>query len=479
MNLLLARIRRLSIGAPLTVVSFASMAQPPDVVTSDQYNNTAMGSNALLADQPSGVINGSDNTGAGSDALLSNTTGSSNTAFGALTLYSNTTGRANTAVGSLSLYFNTGSQNTAIGAGALYSNTNGIANTAVGLNALVTNLSGGYNVAVGMGALGANETGAYNVALGYNALLENTASYNTAVGYQSLYGNNSGSSNTATGWEALFKNADGGSNAAFGTNTLYSNFSGANNTGSGAAALYYNSTGSNNTGLGYQALNSLTGGNSNIAIGSNAGFNLSGTNSNNIDLANLGVAGDNGIIRIGISGTQVSAFLAGVYSSQVTGCAVYVNSAGQLGCLASSERFKFDVAPMRSASAKLGLLRHVTFRLRADPDGAVQYGLLAEEVAEVYPELMIRDDAGRIQGLRYEELTPMLINELQRQQKQIEALQQLTQVVASQDRQIREMQLQLAQWKEIRQQLAALGRLAQPKESTADAAQAQGTPGQM
>ena len=108
----------------------------------------------------------------------------------------------------------------------------------------------------------------------------------------------------------------------------------------------------------------------------------------------------------------------------MTGAAVYVTAAGQLGVLASSERYKTQVASMGSSTAKLKHLRPVTFHLRSDPQAGVQYGLIAEEVAKVYPELVIRGDKGQIEGVRYEELTPMLLNEIQRQQAQLRDMQQ-------------------------------------------------------
>ena len=99
---------------------------------------------------------------------------------------------------------------------------------------------------------------------------------------------------------------------------------------------------------------------------------------------------------------------------------MYVTASGQLGVLASSERYKTAIAPITN-SEKLKQLRPVSFHLKTDPTGPVQYGLIAEQVATVYPELVIRDDAGKIQGVRYEELAPMLLNEVQKQERKIDA----------------------------------------------------------
>jgi len=136
----------------------------------------------------------------------------------------------------------------------------------------------------------------------------------------------------------------------------------------------------------------------------------------NIEVGNVGTANDGGTIRIGTSGQQTTAYVAGISVSHVTGLAVYVTSSGQLGVVGSSERYKTNVATMGSSSEKVKELRPVTFHLKSDPKAGVQYGLIAEEVAKVYPELVIRGDKGQIEGVRYEELTPMLLNELQQQQ---------------------------------------------------------------
>jgi hypothetical protein len=159
-------------------------------------------------------------------------------------------------------------------------------------------------------------------------------------------------------------------------------------------------------------------GSNNIAIGLNAGLNI--LESNNIDIGSRGVYGDNGIIRIGTAPAQTAAYVAGIASTRVTGSAVYVTSSGQLGVLASSERYKTGVTPMAGTTEKLQRLRPVTFHLKTQPNGALQYGLIAEEVDKVYPELVIRDEAGKIQGVRYDELAPMLLNEAQRQRAQLQ-----------------------------------------------------------
>ena len=294
-------------------------------------------------------------------------------------------------------------------------------NTAMGTDALLS-LSGGFNnTASGLDALKENTSGNNNTAFGEDALFFNsTGNNNTASGVEALYSNMTGFENTASGAFALASNTDGQNNAAFGYTALYYNNTGSWNTAVGKNALYHNTTVGYNTAVGGGALVSTTGAR-NVALGIGAGSAVT-TGSYNIEIGNLGTARDNGIIRIGTQGNQTATYLAGVSGTHVTGAAVYVTTSGQLGILASSERYKTAVAPMGSSTAKLTQLRPVTFRLKDDPAREVQYGLIAEDVARVYPELVIRDDKGRIQGVRYEELTPMLLNEVQKQAKVIDAL---------------------------------------------------------
>jgi hypothetical protein len=241
--------------------------------------------------------------------------------------------------------------------------------------------------------------------LGFNALVANTiGNDNTASGTFSLNSNTSGSNNTASGVDSLASNVGGNDNTAAGNSALASNLSGNDNTASGYSALYSNTTGSNNIGLGYRG-----------------GLNVT-TGSNNIEIGNEGTSGDSGIIRIGTAGSQKEVFIAGVENSKITGSAVYVTASGRLGVLASSERYKTAIAPIGSDTAKLQELRPMKFHLKTDPYGAIQYGLIAEEVAKVYPELVVRDKNGRIDGVRYDELAPMLLNEMQKEQATVATL---------------------------------------------------------
>ena len=290
-----------------------------------------------------------------------------------------------------------------------------------------------------------------NTAMGSNALLHvnlsESACHNTASGEEALYSDTSGSYNTATGYSSLFSNKTGDNNTAIGYESLYHNSTGNNNTASGYEALFQSTTGFDNTAAGAGALQYVTTGNSNIAVGYQAGYHLT-TGINNIEIGNKGLASDYNMIRIGVEGLQAKTFIAGIYKTSVSGSAVMVNSSGQLGVVVSSERFKTDIAPMGSYTAKLQALRPVRFHLKTDPHGAVQYGLIAEEVAKVYPELVIRDERGRIDGVRYDELAPMLLNEMQEQQKVMAAqsakIAAQDERAAAQDSKVARLQEQLA-----------------------------------
>jgi hypothetical protein len=168
------------------------------------------------------------------------------------------------------------------------------------------------------------------------------------------------------------------------------------------------------------ALGSNTTGSYNIGEGYHGGIGLT-TGSYNIDIGNTGVAGESGVIRIGQSPSQTAAYVAGISTTQLTGAAVYVSASGQLGVLASSERYKTAIEPVGEATGKLQRLRPVRFHLKTDPDGAVQYGLIAEEVDQVYPELVLRDAQGKIQGVRYDELAPLLLDQMQHDRREREA----------------------------------------------------------
>lgn len=250
---------------------------------------------------------------------------------------------------------------------------------------------------------------------------------NTATGAYALNSSPTGVNNTASGYQALYANSTGANNAAFGSNALYSNISGKGNQAMGANALFNNTTGIRNVSVGSNALFANVTGSYNIALGFQAGLNQN-TGNDDIYIGNEGIGGESQTLRLGTQGSSgvvgsgvLTAYIAGVATSQVTGAAVYVTSSGQLGVLASSERYKTDIAAMGSGTNKLDQLRPVSFHLKSEPNGTLQYGLIAEEVAQVYPELVIRDAAGAIQGVRYDELAPMLLNEVQQQRHALDS----------------------------------------------------------
>jgi Chaperone of endosialidase len=279
---------------------------------------------------------------------------------------------------------------------------------------------------------------------------------NVASGLLTLVANTTGASNSAVGYSALTGNTTGSNNTAFGASALLSNTAGKGNAAQGVNALYSNSTGIRNLGVGNNALYGNTIGNYNIGLGYEGGYNIT-TGSNNIEIGTAGSASDNNTIQIGSQGTQTFTTIAGIYGTQITGSAVYVTSTGQLGVQGSSERFKTDIAPMPALSEKLQQLRPVTFHYKTDPKSVRQYGLIAEEVDRVYPELVIRDESGKIQGVHYEELAPMLLSEVQQQRAQ---LQERQSVIDSQSAKIDALTHQVAELNDLKQQMrAALHRL--------------------
>jgi hypothetical protein len=469
-------------------------------------HNTAVGAWTLSSN-----TTGSENTALGSGALMSNVTGYYNTAVGSFALgydieyctgpgtpdpcctgngTGNCEGNDNTAVGAETLFSNTtGNQNTAVGAWTLHSNATGVENTALGSGALMSNVTGYYNTAVGSSALGydieyctgpgtpdpcctghrtGNCEGQDNTAVGAETLLANTTGVdNTAVGAWTLWANTTGVNNTALGSGALSSNTTGGSNTAVGQNAMNSN---AQCTGAGTPVSCCTGAGAGNC---------TTIGNRNIAIGLDAGSNFTGFETSNIDLGSAGAQGDYSTIRIGsdfscvhspvppylcIFGTQKGqsrTFIAGISGvTSSSGIPVYVNSSGQLGTLTSSARFKEDIEDIGGASDGLLQLRPVRFRYKSeiDPSGLEQYGLVAEEVAKVYPDLVTHDHQGRPESVRYHFVNAMLLNEVQKQARQLRAQAEQVEAhkaqIAEQTRRIEEQARQIETLTEHNHQLA-------------------------
>jgi hypothetical protein len=378
---------------------------------------------ALAVDPPPDGGYANRTTAEGEDALFSLTTGADNTAIGFHALHDTATGYSNTALGSQVLQaMIDGAYNTASGYLALSSLINGDQNTAMGAYSLVANQSGG-NTAFGAFSLTANTNGSANTALGAGALYENTQGYsNTATGLGALQNNTTGASNTAAGVNCLFYNTSGSYNTALGAGTLYFNISGTDNTAIGISALGGNVNGTNNTAVGFNALQGNQRGDNNIALGTEAGNNCTGND--NILIGNPGVKHESGAIRIGFPGTQTMTRIAGISGVTVaSGVTVVIDTNGQLGTITSSARYKEAVRPMEKASEAILSLNPVTFRYKKDldPAGIAQFGLVAEEVAKVDPNLVARDESGKPYTVRYEAVNAMLLNEFLKEHRKVEA----------------------------------------------------------
>jgi hypothetical protein len=331
------------------------------------------------------------NTFLGEDALLDHS-GVSNTAVGWHALKNNPSASWNTAIGTEALENNlSGYDNTATGVAALGNNTGGADNTAIGSNAMFANTTGSDNTATGFAALGLNTTGIFNVADGMWA----------------LYGNETGFQNTATGYLALW-NSNADRNTATGYSALSNNTSGNKNTADGANALLNNTTGNKNIALGFRAGSDLT------------------TGDHNIDIGNPGQPGESSTIRIGRVQDQTATFIAGIAGATVpTGVAVIVNANGRLGTTTSSARYKEAIKPMDKASEAILALKPVTFRYKhaLDPDGVPQFGLVAEDVEKVSPDLVVRGADGKVYTVRYDAVNAMLLNEFLKEHRKVEKLE--------------------------------------------------------
>jgi uncharacterized coiled-coil protein SlyX len=302
-----------------------------------------------------------------------------------------------------------------------------------------------FNAFLGDDALSSNTVGTGNTAIGWRSLFSNTdASFNTGVGGGAL-SLNTGDSNTAVGAAALLLNTARSQNVAVGTDALVFNDSGADDAAIGFFALFENTTGGINTAIGGFALSNNTTGFNNIALGFAAGDLLT-TGDDNIDIGNEGVADEAGTVRIGTDGTQTRTFIAGISGVVVSGAAVVVGSSGQLGVAASSARFKDEIKPMDKASEAILALKPVTFRYKheLDPQGVPQFGLVAEQVEKVNPDLVARDEQGKPYTVRYEAVNAMLLNEFLKEHRKVEeqeaSITQLKSTVAKQEATIAQQQ---------------------------------------
>ena len=377
-------------------------------------------------------------TAEGTKALFSLTTGAANTAVGWFSLKSVTTGSFNTGVGAGTLVLNTGEENTAIGTAALLLNT-ATGNTAVGSRALLNNATGGTpgniqglgfgpNVAVGSQALESNTVASANTAVGYQALQSFTTGpvgggeqlgLCTAVGFQAL-ANATGeaNANSGFGYQALMNNTDGPNNTAIGFRALTGNMTGGGNAAIGSYALEDHTEGDFNTAIGFRALGVNMTGSGNTAVGASAGSAVS--------------AADN-VICIGATGADVSnsCYIGNIYSNvqPIVGTdpdSVTITANGRLGRgSVSSRRYKHDIQPMDKASEVLYALKPVSFRYNKEYDATqtLAFGLIAEEVAKVYPDLVGRNPRGDAESVRYDQVNAMLLNEFLKEHRRVEQME--------------------------------------------------------
>jgi uncharacterized coiled-coil protein SlyX len=337
----------------------------------------------------------------------------------------------------------TGIWNTGTGFEALNQDTAGQQNTATGLRALTNNISGGYNTGTGVYALFDNTFGFFNSATGAYSLAHNTeGDSNTANGYSALYFNTTGAVNTATGHAALYRNNIGVGNVANGFQALFNNTTGTFNTANGWNALHDNIAGIWNTANGAFALGDATSGSFNVAVGVEAGQNVT-SGDNNVFLGRT--SGDNtttasNVVCIG-SGADGENFSnrayipnIGLFDQPSGGGVEFVTvrlSDGKLGHSLSSRRGKEDIKPMNKASELIYKLKPVTFKYKpvdVDPNKGpepqnLDYGLIAEDVAEIDPKLAIRDGKGEIKSLRYMAIYNMMLNEFLKEHQKVEAQQ--------------------------------------------------------
>ena len=390
--------------------------------------NTGIGNYALYQNT------GDYNVGLGFQALYDNT-GNYNVGSGYGALYNNQ-GYSNVGSGYLAVCYNQGDYNVgigyrAIGSGSYYSP--GSYNVAMGYQALYDNRNGHDNVGVGAGALYDNYDNNYNTAVGSGALNNNVQNDNTAMGFRSLYTNSSGYANTAVGSAALFSNTVGYENTVTGSGALYTNTTGYGNTAIGYQALYSNTTGHDNVAVGKYALKDNTTGYYNVAVGEYAHqHNISGSCNTLIGGytgQTLQTGRDNVYIGYGMnaaaSNESSTTRIDNIYSSPVTGRNVYVTSSHKVGYLSSSRRFKENIDDMpATAVSDLNKLRPVTFNYKEEIDEtkSKQFGLIAEEVLDVYPEAVSLGEDGEPDAVQYEQFIPILIEGHQQHDGEIETL---------------------------------------------------------
>ncbi len=313
-------------------------------------------------------------------------------------------------IGGETIFTADGKNDIIVGAGAGNASITGGDSQLIGTSAGSSLTSGNADVFIGTQAGWRTTTGNGDVYVGYSSGLSSTiAAYNTFIGGQSGAYDTTGGANAFLGFSAGLSTTTGFNNTFIGTNAGYSNTSGVGN-------LY---------------------------VGYNTGIN-NATGTNNVYLANPGAAESN-TIRIGDPTVQSSTYIAGIYGVTLgSGVPVYINSNGQLGTLTSSQKYKEHIQDMGDSTSALMKLRPVTFLYKPEyekGEHTLQYGLIAEEVAKVYPSLVAYNPDGTPYTVRYQFLSSMLLNEVQ---KQYHREQQQAEVIKSQQQQIDELKQRLA-----------------------------------
>jgi hypothetical protein len=312
-----------------------------------------------------------------------------------------------------------GINNSGFGANALHNLTTGNNNAAQGNSALNQLTDGSNNTALGVLALRLNVHGDANTAVGKQALNNNTASFNVAVGYQALFGNTTGNDNTANGVLALSSNKLGFDNTAVGFDALGSYTGGAGvlgtdgyNTAVGSIALTANIDGHNNTAVGRRSFENSLHGTDLTGLGWRSGDAV--TSASNVICIGSFVVGEN---------VPNTAYIGNIYNTISSGgIGVFVNSAGKLGTSTSSRRFKDEIKPMDKASEAILALKPVTFfyKKEIEPQRVPQFGLVAEDVEKVNPDLVVRDAEGKVNSVRYDQVNAMLLNEFLKEHRTVQ-----------------------------------------------------------
>ena len=403
--------------------------------------NVALGSSALQGATGAGTTAAS-NVGIGYQALIAVTSSAGSVAVGYQAASSITTATGSVAIGYGAYNAATDTGGTAVGYNALTAST-GLGNTAVGLYAAKSVTSATHVTAIGHETLYTmSSTGGDNTAMGYLAAYSTTGGSNVAIGSQALqYVGNAGN-NVALGYQALMGAAGGstaGANICLGTSSMTTATTASYCQSVGFQALNSITSGSYNCGVGNYALQAITTGGYNIGIGTisstaGGGSSLSGADTSNIDIGNVGTSGDTHIIRIGTDGSgnaqQNACFIAGINASCGGATALCLNTtvAGggyRIGLSSSSRKLKENIVDMGNDSEAVYKLRPVAFNFKSSPFKEKQYGLIAEEVSEVMPEMVINDDNDEPMSVRYEQLSSLLLNEIKKLRKRIELLESL------------------------------------------------------